>query len=92
MRVTVQALPDKLSRAAKQTLDRRFGALYDKLYREDVLEEAWQRVRANDGAPGVDRQSFEHIEQVLPRASDITSGRFRALLRVLVAEEVCCSG
>ena len=37
MREKVRALQDKLSRAAKQSLDRRFGALYDKLYREDVL-------------------------------------------------------
>ena len=50
---SVQALQDKLSHAAKQSLDRRFGALYDKLYRRDVLEEAWRRVRANKGAPGL---------------------------------------
>ena len=59
---SVQALQDKLSRAAKQSLDRRFGALYDKVYRRDVLEEAWRRVRANKGAPGVDEQSFGVIE------------------------------
>lgn len=61
----VRILQDKLSRAAKQSLDRRFGALYDKLYREDVLWTAWQQVRANRGAPGVDRQSIEHIEEVI---------------------------
>jgi group II intron reverse transcriptase/maturase len=60
---SVQALQDKLSHAAKQSLDRRFGALYDKLYRRDVLEEAWRRVRANKGAPGIDEQSFETIEE-----------------------------
>jgi group II intron reverse transcriptase/maturase len=60
---SVQALQDKLSHAAKQSLDRRFGALYDKLYRRDVLVEAWRRVRANKGAPGVDEQSFEYIEE-----------------------------
>jgi group II intron reverse transcriptase/maturase len=63
MRFKVQALQGKLSRAAKQSLDRRFGALYDKIYREDVLWEAWRRVRANKGAPGVDRQSIECIEE-----------------------------
>ena len=62
---SVQALQDKLSHAAKQSLDRRFGALYDKLYRRDILREAWERVRANKGAPGVDEQSFEYIEEVI---------------------------
>jgi RNA-directed DNA polymerase len=60
----VQALQSKLSRAAKQKLDRRFGALYDKIYRRDVLKEAWKRVRANKGAPGIDEQDFEWIENV----------------------------
>ena len=59
----VQDLQTRLSRAAKQTLDRRFGALYDKVYRRDVLMEAWKRVRANKGAPGIDEQDFEAIER-----------------------------
>lgn len=58
----LRALQDKLSHAAKQTLDRRFGALYDKVYRRDVLLEAWRRVRANKGAPGIDEQSLAEIE------------------------------
>ena len=62
MRNKVQALQAKLSHAAKQSLDRRFGALYDKIYREDVLWLAWSRVRANKGAPGVDGESIEYIE------------------------------
>ena len=65
----VRALQEKLSRAAKQTLDRRFGALYDKIYREDVLWTAWRRVRANKGAPGVDQQSFDEIENEIGVAS-----------------------
>ena len=59
----VRAFQRALFRAAKQSLDRRFGALYDKIYREDILWEAWYRVRANHGAPGVDATSFETIEQ-----------------------------
>jgi group II intron reverse transcriptase/maturase len=65
MRLKVCSLQDKLSRAAKQSLDRRFGAVYDKLYREEVLWTAWQQVRVNRGAPGVDRQSIAHIEEVV---------------------------
>jgi len=65
VRSKVSALQSKLSHAAKQSLDRRFGALYDKIYREDVIAEAWKRVRANKGAPGVDRQDFEYIEDAI---------------------------
>ena len=65
MRNKVSDLQSKLSHAAKQSLDRRFGALYDKIYREDVIWEAWKRVKANKGAPGVDEQDFEYIEDVI---------------------------
>jgi group II intron reverse transcriptase/maturase len=58
----VRTLQVKLFHAAKQSLDRKFGALYDKIYRKDVLLEAWRRVKANRGAPGIDRQDFEYIE------------------------------
>jgi group II intron reverse transcriptase/maturase len=65
VRNKVSDLQSKLSHAAKQSLDRRFGALYDKIYREDVILEAWKRVKANKGAPGVDEQDFEYIEDVI---------------------------
>ena len=65
VRNKVSDLQSKLSHAAKQSLDRRFGALYDKIYREDVVLEAWKRVKANKGAPGVDRQDFEYIVDVI---------------------------
>jgi retron-type reverse transcriptase len=65
MRNNVNELQDTLSRAAKQSLDRKFGALYDKIYRRDVLWEAWLRVKKNKGAPGVDEQTIEEIEQVI---------------------------
>jgi group II intron reverse transcriptase/maturase len=47
---------------AKKALDYRFYALYDKLYRRDVLEWAFTRCRLNAGAAGVDGQSFADIE------------------------------
>ena len=59
----VRALQSKLSCAAKQSSSRRFGALYDKMYRMDVLLVAWKRVRKNHGAPGVDRQTIKYIER-----------------------------
>ena len=47
---------------AKGNPDYRFYSLYDKLYRPDVLAEAWRRCRANAGAAGVDEESFTSIE------------------------------
>jgi len=59
---TVQALQQTLSLAAKQSLDRRFGALYDKVYRLDVLWQAWRLVLRNGGGPGIDGATLDYIE------------------------------
>lgn len=58
----VRVLQRKLYRAAKEAPQRQFGVLYDKVYRRDVLEEAWQRVRRNRGSAGVDKQTIATIE------------------------------
>lgn len=59
---SVQKLQAALHAKAKQAPDFRFYALYDKLYRADVLTHAYQHCRANAGAPGVDGQEFEDIQ------------------------------
>ena len=59
----VRELQRKLWACAKQSKTRRFHALYDRIYRSDVLWEAWRRVRRNGGAAGVDAETIQAIEQ-----------------------------
>jgi len=47
---------------AKSESGYRFYALYDKIYRTDILAHAYAQCRSNKGAPGVDRQDFEDVE------------------------------
>jgi RNA-directed DNA polymerase len=58
----VRHLQRRLYVAAKRSPERRFHALYDRIFRPDVLEEAWRRVRANRGAAGVDRETLADVE------------------------------
>ena len=59
----VRRLQRRLWAAAKRAPGRRFHALYDRIHRDDVLWTAWQRVRRNRGAAGVDAQTLADIEQ-----------------------------
>jgi RNA-directed DNA polymerase len=88
----VRELQRTLYRAAKADPGRRFHALYDKIYRRDVLEHAWELVRANRGAAGIDRQTIADVEQygvsrlLDELAADLKDGRWRPLpaRRVLI--------
>ena len=59
---SVQRLQTVLHAKAKEEPEFRFHALYDKIYRIDVLEHAYACCRANKGAPGIDGVTFEGVE------------------------------
>ena len=81
----VRELQRTLYRAAKADPGRRFHALYDKVYRRDVLERAWELVRANRGAAGIDRQTIADVEEygvtrlLDELAADLKEERWRPL-------------
>ena len=60
--LSVQKLQTALQAKAKENPGYRFYALYDKVYREDVLQFAYLCCKSNGGAAGVDGQEFEDIE------------------------------
>jgi RNA-directed DNA polymerase len=60
--IKIRMVQRKLYQKAKEEPSYRFYLLYDKMYREDVLAHAYALVRSNQGAPGVDGQSFWGIE------------------------------
>ncbi len=75
----VRELQRTLYRAAKADPGRRFHALYDKVYRRDVLERAWGQVRANKGAAGIDRITFAEVERYgVARLLDELAAELRA--------------
>ena len=79
----VRKLQRKLYVCAKQSKTRRFHALYDRIYRSDVLWRAWTRVRSNRGAAGVDEVTLRSIEEqgiaqfLEGIQADLKAGRYR---------------
>lgn len=59
----VRQLQRRLWAAAKRSPERRFHALMDRIWRRDVLQEAWRRVKKNRGAAGVDGETLVVVEQ-----------------------------
>jgi RNA-directed DNA polymerase len=89
---TVEKLQTSLQTKAKAEPAFRFYALWDKVCRQDVLQEAYRRCRANAGAAGVDRETFDQIDaQGLDRwleklREELVSGCYvpKPLLRVWI--------
>ena len=81
-------LQRKLYLAAKANPKRCFGALYDKVYRSDVLTMAYKRIKANRGAPGVDRRTFDDIEKV--GVDKFLKGIQQELMEGSINQSQCC--
>ena len=58
----VRNFQNRLYLTAKADRKRKFYAMYDKIYRKDILEEAWTRVKRNGGAGGIDKVSMEDVK------------------------------
>ena len=79
----VRELQHALFRAAKRDPGRRFHALFDRICRGDILQKAWERVRSNGGAAGIDGMSLSKVEQqgveqfLTGLRDDIRNGHYR---------------
>ena len=59
----VRDFQNRIYLTAKTNKKRRFHAMYDKIYRKDILEESWKRVKTNGGAGGIDKVSIADVKQ-----------------------------
>jgi len=90
---TVRTLQRKLYLKAKREPTFRFYALYDKVYRHDILEKAYRLVRSSNGSPGIDDVSFKMVEQgvginqfLTELGKDLKEGTYKAspVMRVMI--------
>jgi RNA-directed DNA polymerase len=70
----VRHLQRALYRTSKQDKERRFYSLYEKVWRTDILWEAWRQVKSNKGAPGVDGTAIDE---------SVANGREQAMIEKL---------
>ncbi|WP_034847168.1 group II intron reverse transcriptase/maturase [Ruminiclostridium josui] len=79
----VRDFQNRLYLTAKADRKRRFYALYDKIYRNDILKEAWKRVKQNGGTGGIDKVSIDDVktygeEKLLGEiAEELRTGKYR---------------
>ena len=79
----VRQLQRALYCKSKQEKEVRFYSLYDKVYRKDVLWEAWRQVKANKGVPGVDGKRIEDViiqgeeEMITELQKQLQAGTYR---------------
>jgi len=91
----VRKLQEGLGAAAKRKPGRRFHALFDRIYRSDVLWEAWERVRRNRGCAGVDEVTLAEVEEygvermLSELRRDLREGKYRpqAVLRTYIPKD-----
>ena len=90
---TVRTLQRKLYLKARREPTFRFYAVYDKVYRHDILEKAYRLVRSSNGSPGIDDVSFKMVEQgvgvnrfLAERGKDLKEGIYKAspVMRVMI--------
>jgi RNA-directed DNA polymerase len=85
-------LQRKLYLAAKRNRNRRFHALYDRIFRPDILRQAWEEVHRNGGSAGEDGVAIEDVERegveqfLCQIEQDLKAGRYRPrpVLRVYI--------
>jgi RNA-directed DNA polymerase len=85
-------LQRKLYLAAKRDRNRRFHALYDRIFRPDILRQAWEELRRNGGSAGIDGISIEEVERggvekfLCQIGQDLKAGTYRPkpVLRVYI--------
>lgn len=95
MEEVVRVFQRQIYLAAKADTNRKFGVLYDKVYRDDVLWYAWQQVMENRGSSGIDRQSIADILEygeaklLMEIKEELKGKRYRpkAVLRVMIDKD-----